>query len=50
MNVEFIYPDVLAFQEKVLPLHKEVLDANPKLKPIYDRIQEIGKEVIGGKN
>ncbi|WP_303189332.1 TRAP transporter substrate-binding protein [Fusobacterium ulcerans] len=50
MNVKFIYPDVFAFQEKVLPLHKEVLDANPKLKPIYDRIQEIGKEVIGGKN
>lgn len=50
MNVEFIYPDVLAFQEKVLPLHEEVLAANPKLKPIYDRIQEIGKEVIGGKN
>ena len=50
MNVEFIYPEVLVFQEKVLPLHEEVLAANPKLKPIYDRIQEIGKEVIGGKN
>ena len=50
MNVEFIYPDVLAFQERVLPLHQEVLDSNPKLKPIYDRIQEIGKEVRGGKN
>lgn len=49
MNVEFIYPDVLAFQEKVLPLHEEVLAANPKLRPIYDSIQEIGKEVVGGK-
>ena len=36
MNVEFIYPDVLAFQERVLPLHDEVLAATPKLKPIYE--------------
>lgn len=52
MHVEFIYPDVLAFQEKVLPLHEEVLTANPKLKPIYDQIQEIGTEVLkeGGQN
>ena len=50
MNVEFIYPDVLAFQERVLPLHDEVLAATPKLKPIYDKIQEIGKEIKGGKN
>lgn len=46
MNVEFIYPDVLAFQAKVMPLHEEVLTANPKLKPIYDSIQEIGAKVL----
>lgn len=46
MNVQFFYPDVLAFQAKVLPLHEEVLAANPKLKPIYDNIQEVGAKVI----
>ena len=45
MNVKFIYPDVALFKEKVLPLHGEVLNANPKLKPIYDKIQEIGKNM-----
>ena len=46
MNVTFIYPDVLAFQEKVLPLHNEVLAGTPKLKPIYDSIQKVGKNLI----
>ncbi|MCJ8342427.1 MAG: TRAP transporter substrate-binding protein [Cetobacterium sp.] len=45
MNVKFIYPNVEAFKEKVLPLHKEVLEANPKLKPIYEKIQEVGKQL-----
>lgn len=50
MNVQFIYPDVELFKEKVLPLHAEVLESNPKLKPIYDRVQEIGREVKKGGN
>jgi len=45
MNVEFIYPNVDLFKEKVLPLHKELLSKNEKLQPIYDKIQEINKEV-----
>lgn len=49
MNVQFIYPDVELFKEKVLPLHGEVLAANPKLKPIYDKVQEIGKKVKEGE-
>ncbi|MGL4671288.1 MAG: TRAP transporter substrate-binding protein [Cetobacterium sp.] len=49
MNVQFFHPDVLAFQERVLPLHQEVLVASPKLEPIYNQIQEIGKSMIGGK-
>lgn len=50
MNVKFIYPNVLAFKEKVLPLHQEVLEASSKLKPIYEKIEEVGREVGGGKN
>ncbi|WP_300330048.1 TRAP transporter substrate-binding protein [Fusobacterium sp.] len=49
MNVKFIYPEVSAFKEKVLPLHQEVLNATPKLKPIYDEIQRIGKEMKEAK-
>ena len=49
MKVQFIYPDVALFKEKVLPLHNEVLEATPKLKPIYDEIQRIGKELKEGK-
>ncbi len=48
MNVQFIYPDVSLFKAKVLPLHGEVLKANPKLKPIYDKIQEIGAMIKEG--
>ena len=48
MNVQFIYPEVALFKEKVLPLHGEVLEATPKLKPIYDKIQEIGKQIKEG--
>lgn len=48
MNVQFFYPDVLPFQEKVLPLHQEVVTANPKLIPIYEKIQEVGRSMTGG--
>jgi tripartite ATP-independent transporter DctP family solute receptor len=41
MGVEFIYPDVEAFREKVLPLHDELLAENPKLVPIYEEIQRV---------
>ena len=50
MNVQFIYPEVALFKEKVLPLHGEVLEATPKLKPIYDKIQEIGRQIKKGGN
>ena len=50
MHVQFIYPDVALFKEKVLPLHNEVLNANPKLKPIYDKIQKIGHDLKEGGN
>jgi tripartite ATP-independent transporter DctP family solute receptor len=39
MGVQFIYPDVELFREKVMPLHQEILDENPRLVPIYEEIQ-----------
>lgn len=41
MGVEFIYPDIEPFREKVLPLHEELLNKNPKLRPIYNEIKRI---------
>lgn len=45
MGVQFLYPDIAPFKEKVIPLHQELITANPKLEPIYNRIQEINQEV-----
>ncbi len=44
MGVNFLYPDTAPFQEAMAPLHDEVLEANPELQPIYDRIQEYNAE------
>ncbi len=41
MGVTFIDTDIEPFRQKVLPLHDEVLESNPKLQPFYVRIQEI---------
>lgn len=49
MGVNFIYPDIEPFKEKVLPLHKEILAKNPKLQPIYDSIQNVNKQVADAK-
>ncbi len=40
MGVTFLDTDISAFREKVLPLHEEILEDNPKLKAIYERIEE----------
>ena len=45
MGVQFIYPDVQSFKDKVTGLQKEILNDNKKLQPIYDQIQKINKEV-----
>lgn len=45
MGVQFIYPDVKPFMEKVLPLHKEVLANNHKLPDVYKKIIEIGNSM-----
>lgn len=41
MGVEFIEVDSEAFRTKVLPLHSEILEGNPRLKLIYDEIVKI---------
>ena len=45
MGVQFIYPDVQSFKDKVTGLQKEILNDNKKLQPIYDQIQKINREV-----
>ncbi|MBU5436804.1 TRAP transporter substrate-binding protein [Tissierella sp. MSJ-40] len=47
MGVEFIETDIELFKEKVLPLHEELLEQNSKLIYIYEKVQEINKEVKG---
>lgn len=47
MGVKFSNPEVEPFKEKVLPLHDEVVNKNPKLPEIYKAIQEKGKQVKG---
>lgn len=45
MGVQFLYPEIEPFKQKVLPLHEEIISINPKLKPIYDKIQKINNEL-----
>lgn len=44
-GVEFIEVDVEAFQEKVKDVQNSILDSNPKIRPIYERVQIINEEV-----
>lgn len=39
MGVKFIQVDVEAFKEKVLPLHRDMIEANPKIAGIYEAVQ-----------
>lgn len=41
MGVQFIETDIAPFKEKVLSLHKELIEQNPKLEPLYNKIAEI---------
>lgn len=45
MGVQFSEVDIEAFKEKVLPLHEQMLEENPKIREVYDHIQEVNKEV-----
>ena len=39
MGVEFIYPDINLFKDKVSNVQQEMLDANPDIRDLYDHIQ-----------
>lgn len=43
-GVTFLYPDPAPFQSACAPLHKEMLDKQPQLKPIYDAIRDYNKK------
>lgn len=43
-GVTFLYPDVQPFQDICTPMHQDLIDANPVLAPIYERIQELNAE------
>lgn len=51
-GVEFTYPDTEPFRQAQLPIHDEILQANPSLRPIYEQIQEINAKFAeeGGQN
>lgn len=44
MGVTFIETDMEPFKQKVMPLHQEILEKNPQLQIIYDRINQIAQE------
>ena len=39
LGVEFIYPDINLFKDKVSNVQQEMLDANPDIQDLYDHIQ-----------
>lgn len=45
MGVEFIHTDIEPFRNKIIHLHKEFIEENPKLGPLYERVNEIEKEM-----
>ena len=40
MGVEFINVDVNEFRNKVLPIHQELLNKTPALKPLYEAAEQ----------
>ena len=49
-GVTFLYPDVQPFQDICAPMHRDLIDANPALAPIYERIQELNAEYASAVN
>ena len=43
-GVQFYYPDTAAFRKVCAPMHQDLLQDYPNLKPIYDKIQEHNAE------
>lgn len=49
MGVEFIYPDINKFKDKVSNVQKEMLEANPDIQDLYDHIQEYNEKYADTK-
>lgn len=49
-GVEFIYPDIELFKEKLLPIHEEILTSNPDLRETYEEIQRRAVEYDEGSD
>ena len=45
MGVEFIYPDITPFKEKVKNMQQDMIKKNPSIVDIYNHIQEVNKRV-----
>ena len=43
-HVEFINVDVQAFRDKVVGVQQDMVDKNPKIRDMYDHIQEVNKK------
>lgn len=44
MGVQFIYPDISLFKDKVKNVQKEMLEDNPNIKDLYEHIQKYNKQ------
>ena len=49
MGVEFIYPDITPFKEKVKNMQQDMIKKNPSIVDIYNHIQELNKRVVEEK-
>ena len=47
MGVQFIYPDISLFKDKVKNVQKEMLEDNPNIKDLYEHIQKYNKQYEG---
>ena len=45
MGVEFIYPDITPFKEKVKNMQQDMLESNHDIVDVYNHIQDINKQV-----
>ena len=47
MGVQFLYPDISLFKDKVKNVQKEMLEDNPNIKDLYEHIQKYNKQYEG---
>ena len=45
MGVEFIYPDITLFKDKVKNMQQNMIQKNPSIVDIYNHIQEVNKRI-----